>query len=85
MLVQVAAAGGLVTAGAVIGALAQRLRDSRRMAKGVFTRRPAAAEPTFASWLLVSKLPDPKDGGPLTSRSELIILLRPERPSEPRK
>jgi len=78
MLVQVGAVGALVAAGATLGVLSQRFREAYRWVKGVFTRRPAASEPTFASWLVISKMRDPKDGGPVTPASELTILLRPD-------
>jgi hypothetical protein len=66
-------------AGAALGILWQRVRDARRRSKGLHTRRSAAApEPTFASWLVISKIGDPKDGGPAGPAAQLTILLRPD-------
>jgi hypothetical protein len=66
-------------AGAALGTLWQRVRDARRRSKGLYTRRPAASrELTFASWLVISKIDDPKDGGPAGPDAHLIILQRPD-------
>jgi hypothetical protein len=78
MLVQVAVAGALVTAGAALGVLLQRYREAYKRVKRVLTRRPADPEPTFDSWLVITKMRDPKDGGPVTPAAELTLLLRPD-------
>lgn len=54
------------------------------VAKGLLRRAADEDErPSQAGWLTVSLLPDGEDGGPLTSRSRLFIILFTEEVGGP--
>jgi hypothetical protein len=73
LIILVAIAVALVTMGFMI-----------ILAKGLLRRAADEDErPSQAGWLTVSLLPDGEDGGPLTSRSRLFIILFTEEVGGP--